>query len=87
MSHDPGYFINKFTRSTSYCITMCTSRLYNRHVPEYVASIHQDNMSVCFIPPYTQLLYSKIGVNRGIHYFHFFALKHRLWVLVRTNLS
>ena len=33
------------------------------------------------IPPYTPLLYSKIGVCRGIH---IFALKHRLWVLVRT---
>ena len=29
---------------------------------------HQDNMSVCFIPPYTPLLYSKTGVYRGIHY-------------------
>ena len=28
------------------------------------------------------LLYSKTGVNRGIHYFLIFALKHRLWVLV-----
>ena len=46
--------------------------------------IHQDNMSVCFIPPYTLLLYSKTGVYRGIHYFLIFALKHILWVLVRT---
>ena len=30
---------------------------------------HQDNMSVCFIPPYTPLLYSKTGVYRGLHYF------------------
>ena len=41
-------------------------------------------MYVCFIPPYTPLLYSKTGVYRGIHYFLIFALKHRLWVLVRT---
>ena len=41
-------------------------------------------MSVCFIPPYTPLLYSKTGVYRGIHYFLIFALKHILWVLVRT---
>ena len=26
-------------------------------------------MSVCFIPSYTPLLYSKTGVYRGIHYF------------------
>ena len=41
-------------------------------------------MSVCFIPPYTLLLYSKSGVYRGINYFLIFALKHILWVLVRT---
>ena len=35
-------------------------------------------------PPYTPLLYSKTGVYRGIHYFLIFALKHILWVLVRT---
>ena len=46
--------------------------------------IHQDNMSVYFIPSYTPLLYSKTGVYRGIHYFLIFALKHILWVLVRT---
>ena len=46
--------------------------------------VHQDNMSVCFIPPYTPLLYSKIGVYTGIHNFLIFALKHRLWVLIRT---
>ena len=34
--------------------------------------------------PYTPLLSSKTGVYRGIHYFLIFALKHRLWVLVRT---
>ena len=45
---------------------------------------HQDNISVCFIPPYTLLLYNKRGVYRGILYFLIFALKHILWVLVRT---
>ena len=35
---------------------------------------HQDNTSV----------YSKTGVCRGIH---IFALKHTLWVLVRTTLA
>ena len=34
--------------------------------------------------PYTPLLYSKTGVYRGDHSFLIFALKHRLWVLVRT---
>ena len=46
--------------------------------------MYQDNTSVCFIPPCTSLLYSKTGVYRGIHYFLIFALKHILWVLVRT---
>ena len=27
---------------------------------------HQDNMSMCFIPPYTPLLYSKIAVYRTL---------------------
>ena len=41
-------------------------------------------MSVYCTLPYTPLLYSKTGVYRGKHYFLSFALKHRLWVLVRT---
>ena len=41
---------------------------------------HEDNMSMCFIPPYTPLLYSKTGVYMGIHYFLIFALKHIYWV-------
>ena len=36
--------------------------------------------------PYTPLLYSETGVLRGIPIFHFFALKHRVWVFV-TNAS
>ena len=39
------------------------------------SSLHQDN---------TPLLYSKTRVHRGVHIFLIFALKHRLWVLVRT---
>ena len=48
-------------------------------------NVHQDNMSMCFIPPYTPLLYSKIGVYRGRHNFLIFALVHRLWVLVSLS--
>ena len=33
--------------------------------------------------PYTLLLYSKIGVYRGLHYVLIFAIKRTLWVLVR----
>ena len=40
--------------------------------------------SPCDLYPLTPHLYSKTGVYRGIHYFLIFALKHRLWVLVRT---
>ena len=46
--------------------------------------MHQENMSVYYISPYTPLLYSKTGVCRGITIFLIFASKHRLWVLVRT---
>ena len=45
---------------------------------------HHENKSVKRTPPYTPLLYSKTGVYRGIFLFLIFALKHRLWVLVRT---
>ena len=37
----------------------------------YVYTVHPDNMSVWFIPPYTTLLYSKTGVYRGIYFFLF----------------
>ena len=36
------------------------------------------------LTPWTPLLYSKTGVYRGIHYFSYYCIKHRLWVLVRT---
>ena len=37
-------------------------------------------------PPYTPLLYTKVGVYKGKHDFLIFALKQRLWVLVRTTI-
>ena len=37
--------------------------------------------------PLHPLLYNKIGVYMGIHFFLIFALKHRLWVLVRTTIN
>ena len=36
-----------------------------------LATGHQDNTPLCFIPPYTPLLYSKTGVYRVIHFFLF----------------
>ena len=51
---------------------------------ELQVGIHQENMSLKSIPPSTPLLYSKTGVYRGILIFLIFALKHRLWILVRT---
>ena len=45
---------------------------------------HQENMSMKSIPPHTPLLYSKVGVYRGIPIFLMFVPKHRLWVHVRT---
>ena len=39
----------------------------------------------CKEDPLTPHFYiEKTGVYRGVHYFLIFALKHRLWVLVRT---
>ena len=38
--------------------------------------IHQENMSVKCIPPYTPLLYRKTGVRRGIPNFLFFFIQN-----------
>ena len=46
---------------------------------------HQDNMSVSYLPPCTQFLYSKTGLCRGKPIFLIFAPKHRLWVPVRIR--
>ena len=35
-------------------------------------------------PPTPHFYIVKLGLTRGMHYFLIFALKHRLWVLVRT---
>ena len=43
--------------------------------------IESIDMTLCVI---SFLVYSKIEVYRGIPYFLIFALKHRLWVLIRT---
>ena len=46
-----------------------------------------DNIMItcpCNVDHLTTHLYSKSGVYRGIHYFLIFALKHILWVLVKT---
>ena len=46
---------------------------------------HQDNMSACFIPLAPHFYKVKLGFTGVyIHYFLIFALKHILWVLVRT---
>ena len=49
--------------------------------------LHHDKMPVQFTPPYTPLLYSKVGAYRGIQYFLIFALEHRFLVLVRIRLN
>ena len=38
----------------------------------------------CDLYPLHPTFYGKTGVYRGIHYFLIFALKHRLWVLIRN---
>ena len=49
-----------------------------------VQKVAQANMSLYGRPPYTPLLYSNWGLQ-GYTLFPIFALKHRLWVLVRTR--
>ena len=46
--------------------------------------VHQENISVKFIPSLNPTFYSKTGVCRGIPILLIFAPKHRLWVLIRT---
>ena len=47
-------------------------------------SNYQENMSVWSYPLTPHFYIVKLGFYRGIHYFLIFALKHRLWVLIRT---
>ena len=54
---------------------------------EGTCQLHQENMSVKCVPPYTPLLYRKTGVCRGIPIFLIFAPKHRLWVLGEAVLT
>ena len=71
MSTNARFYISYASKQTFFCSE-------NRN-------FHQANMSVYCRPPYIPLLYSKTGVYRGIHNFLIFALKQRLWVLVRTT--
>ena len=61
-----------------------SNHVWQKPASSYTEANHHDNMSVQWTPPYTPLLYSKTGVYRGELVFLIFALKHRLWVLVRT---
>ena len=70
-SHFEAYIVMFF--ALVWCLVLCHSGRF-----------HHENKSVYRTPPYTPILYSKTGVYRGIHFFLIFALKHRLWVLVRT---
>ena len=81
--------------------TSCTGKLrkilrlhYNEAAQTYMyhpsrkksaTKLHQENISVKYIPLIPPLLYSKTGVCRGIPIFLIFDPKHRLWVLVRTG--
>ena len=74
-------YISRIVINTAFCIreqqkrrSACTSAtlLFAAYRDSMIH--HQDNMSVCFIPPQTPLLYSKTGVYKGIHYFLIFAL-------------
>ena len=66
-------FVEKvFTVGTIRTVTVCVTFSMSGASPTKNRGfnvIHQDNMSVYFIPPYTPLLYSNTGVYRGIHYF------------------
>ena len=56
------------------------SKILHIYIYEYYIMI----TCPCNVDSLYPILNSKIGVYRGIHYFLIFALKHELWVLVRT---
>ena len=72
MSYEQQFNVVKFMKSQKGVNGMYKFLQNNKF--QYIHAFHQDNMSVCSIPPYTPLF----------HYLHIFALKHILWVLVRT---
>ena len=69
-------------------------RFYSHEYSQYIAyacyrNARRFSVTSCknvsaMYTPYTPLLYSNTGVYRGIHYFLICALKHTLWVLVRS---
>ena len=63
----------KVSKSLARAVTSITARLRRASFPFE----HAPDTVLC-------LVYSKTGVYRGILYFLIFALKHRLWVLVRA---
>ena len=69
MSYELHFNVVKFKKSQKGVNGMYKFLQNNEF--QYIHAFHQDNMSVCSIPPYTPLL----------HYLHIFALKHIMWVL------
>ena len=66
---------NHFMDWTTHCVERRVNPPDQLELHSIDLHIHQDNMSVYFIPPYIPLLQSKTGVYRGIHYFLIFAIE------------
>ena len=64
-----------------YCVVL-SSRLVSG-----MGMIHQENMSVTYIPLYTPLLYGKSEIYRSIPMFLIYDPKYRLWVPTINVLS
>ena len=59
--------ISSVKRSNHICYCLADEPYHKTNNASAHPIDHQDNMSVCFIPPYFPLLYSKTGVYRGIN--------------------
>ena len=84
----PTFFFIKgnnveFANSTCFCGTyLAAAKTVDQHICNIIGesyktnsiTVHQDSMYVCFIPPYTPLLYSiKLGVT-GVYIIFLFLL-------------
>ena len=76
-------YLSETHKNTFQFLSECLYLVFIKEGTFYIGQFSITRITCpCVLYP---LLYSKTGVYRGIHYFLIFALKHILWVLVRTT--
>ena len=81
------FFFQEETRKISSWILLLSEIVESVRKLQWVHLLSQKHIYIILTPLNTTFFYSKTGVYSGIHYFSYFAKKHRLWVFVRTALS